>query len=160
MGLHGSPVEILTGSEADADELLAIAGELRDWFTDGAIAAMPVDFHFQGIYKAVSDGETVGFVSFYVAEAVGHIGWVAVLPGWQGKGVGSALLRRLEADLVSRGVGKLRVSTLDDSVDYEPYERTRRFYRARGFGDFQRIAHPDNPSCPEELILQKVLTGP
>jgi hypothetical protein len=54
-------------------------------------------------------------------------------------------------------VKTLQVYTLGDSVDYEPYERTRAFYRALGFVDFKREPHPDNPECPESLFLRKVL---
>ena len=50
----------------------------------------------------------------------------------------------------------LKVYTLGDSVDYEPYETTRQFYYGCGFEEFRRIV-TDNPSCPEELHLKKTI---
>ena len=51
----------------------------------------------------------------------------------------------------------VEVETLGESVDYEPYERTRAFYRAIGFRDFKRVM-TDNPGMPESLTLQKRLS--
>jgi hypothetical protein len=51
------------------------------------------------------------------------------------------------------GITEVFVDTLGDSVDYEPYARTRAFYRALGFTDHQRIMQPGNESMPERLVL-------
>ena len=47
--------------------------------------------------------------------------------------------------------------TLGESVDYPPYEATRAFYKKHGFAVYQRN-QTDNPNCPEELKLKKVIT--
>ena len=44
-----------------------------------------------------------------------------------------------------------------ESVDYEPYDRTRSFYRSVGFSDLKSVML-DNPGMPEMLTLAKVLT--
>lgn len=49
------------------------------------------------------------------------------------------------------------VETLGESVDYEPYDRTRAFYRAAGFRDFKSVM-TDNPGMPESLTLKKRLS--
>lgn len=49
------------------------------------------------------------------------------------------------------------VVTLGESVDYEPYERTRRFYRSAGFEDSDRVV-TNNPGMPGELTLRKRIT--
>ncbi len=53
----------------------------------------------------------------------------------QHRGIGTAFLAAFVADLWSLGYRSLEVSTVADNVDYEPFARTRRFYRARGFVD-------------------------
>ena len=43
---------------------------------------------------------------------------------------------------------------LGDSVEYQPYEETRRFYWKCGFSVYKR-AQTDNPGCPEEIWISK-----
>ena len=79
---------------------------------------------------AEAETRTVGFalghteqrdrgLHFYLAE-------MCVLPEHQGKGVGKALLRGLEADLQARGVAKLYLLTARNGA-------AERFYQACGF---------------------------
>jgi GNAT superfamily N-acetyltransferase len=56
-----------------------------------------------------------------------------------GQGLGTELLRAAEDYLRSRGVEYLQVKTLGPSDPYEYYERTRRFYEARGFVPLEEI---------------------
>ena len=63
-----------------------------------------------------------------------------------------------EDRLRDQGAAEVFVDTLGDSVEYEPYERTRTFYRAMGFADFKRVM-TDNPGMPESLTLRKSLKG-
>jgi len=79
---------------------------------------------------------------------------MGILPILHRSGIGSQLLSELRNVLAKRDVSAVLVSTLGDSVDYEPYSRTRAFYRKNGFVDFQKIQHPDNPEQEEELILR------
>ncbi len=60
---------------------------------------------------------------------------MGVAVGLQHRGVGTALLAALRLELRRLGVARFMVSTVADTVDYEPYAQTRRFYRARGFVD-------------------------
>ncbi len=74
-------------------------------------------------------------------------------------GIGARLLAYAENRLRDAGATIVQVETLGDSVDYEPYERTRAFYRAPGFRDFKRVM-TDNPGMPESLTLQRSLSPP
>lgn len=77
---------------------------------------------------AVLDGEVVGFAAFVVAEpSVVELSRLYVLPSFQGRGIGTALL--------NRGEGRLPpdTRTLRVAVDSEN-QRARRFYERRGFG--------------------------
>ncbi len=66
------------------------------------------------------------------------------------------LLEFAEDHLRDAGVTQVRVETLGDSVEYEPYEWTRAFYRAMGFSEFKRVM-TDNPGMPESLTLRKTI---
>lgn len=75
----------------------------------------------------------------------------------QGSGVGSAMLRAIEADARARGVRLLEVKTLGPSDPDPGYARTRHFYERTGFLALEEttaIWDPDNP-C---LIMVKPLS--
>jgi GNAT superfamily N-acetyltransferase len=55
------------------------------------------------------------------------------------RGLGTALLRAAEDYLRARGVEYLQVKTLGPSDPDAGYERTRRFYEARGFVPLEEI---------------------
>jgi len=59
------------------------------------------------------------------------------------------MLDRAEALLARDGVEYLQVKTLADTVEYEPYARTRAFYSACGFRPLQvfpDLWDPENPA--------------
>ncbi len=58
------------------------------------------------------------------AVAVGHIGRMAVLAAWRGRGIGSALLEQLVAAAVGRGDAEVVLSAQTHALE---------FYRAHGF---------------------------
>ena len=71
-------------------------------------------------------------------------------------GLGRRLLRKVEADLRSRGIKVLQVKTFGPSGESLEYERTRAFYQALGYLPLEErtdIWGPDNP-C---LISVKML---
>jgi GNAT superfamily N-acetyltransferase len=133
---------------------IAVATALPQWFTEGGIESIRKDICFQSGLVAIDDGQIVGFLTFFVNQGVGTIGWMGVLPSFQRRGVGAAILQELKLLLIKSNVRRLLVSTLGESVDYEPYQRTRAFYRKFGFADFQSLLHPENPEQEEELILR------
>ncbi|UCF07862.1 MAG: GNAT family N-acetyltransferase, partial [Thermoplasmata archaeon] len=129
---------------------------LPEWFTKTGIEYMSTDLRFQHGFIAVNDTRVVGFISFFVTEGMGHIGWIGMLPEFHRQGIGRKLVDQLISELSQKGVHELRVNTLGDSVEYEPYERTRAFYRGIGFKDFRRLKQ-NNPECPEQLIMVKYI---
>ena len=139
-------------------EIISIAHALPQWFTETGIRNMMVDLkHQKGFVIQGSRGDVLGFITYFVNQGVAQIGWMAVNPEFHRKSIGQKLLMGLEIYLVQEDVEDLQVSTLGDSVDYEPYARTRNFYRKNGFVDYNRVLHPENPECEEELIMKKVL---
>lgn len=105
------------------------------------------------------DGAVVGLVTWTVDyTGVGEIAWIGGAPDRHRRGIGRALLAVAEDQLGQAGVVDVCVVTLGESVDYEPYGGTRRFYRSAGFHDSERV-FTDNPGMPEELTLRKQITS-
>lgn len=72
--------------------------------------------------------------------------WMAVDPGLQGSGVGTALLSEMEARL--RGRARLVVVETAGRPDYLP---TRQFYESRGYTAAARI--PDYYEAGDDLVV-------
>lgn len=83
-----------------------------------------------------------------------HIGWLAVDRPFQRQGIGSRLLDAAEAMARDLRIDELASYTLGESVAYQPYEVTRRFYWKHGFRVYKR-SRTDNPGCPEEIWISK-----
>ena len=72
-------------------------------------------------------------------EGAGRIDWVYVLPEHQRRGIGSALLTRLELEAVQMGLRRLRLYTAENATwavrfyTKRGYRPTRRVERAWGF---------------------------
>jgi ribosomal protein S18 acetylase RimI-like enzyme len=106
-------------------------------------------------------GEDVGITT--VVDHSPHaaeIYLMAVLPSLHRRGVGTAMLRHVEAQLARRGVEFLQVKTLSPARPDEGYDKTRAFYLGYGFRvleEFPELWDPSNPalqlvkSVPETL---------
>jgi ribosomal protein S18 acetylase RimI-like enzyme len=79
---------------------------------------------------AVDDEGVVGFAQSYVVrrrEAVGEVDWLHVLPDRRGESLGDQLLKRVEAELLDRGVARIEGRVLADN------EAGTRFYEDHGY---------------------------
>jgi GNAT superfamily N-acetyltransferase len=133
---------------ADAERCDAIVRSLPDWFgNDQGIAECATAVRSQAGLVEVADGTVTGFLTWkqHHPEAV-EITWLAVDAARRGRGAGTALVEQLAATL--HPVRYLLVKTLSATCDYEPYESTRAFYRARGFAELIDIEiwGPENPA--------------
>lgn len=139
-------------TDGDHPKILKLASSLTDWFTPSGLEKMRSDLEIHDGLIATEKSEVIGFLIFQKTTAAVTISWMGVDRTFQREGIGSALLAELKLE-IGAAISKIFVSTLGESVDYEPYKRTRAFYRKNGFVDFERIKHPDNPEQEEELIL-------
>jgi len=144
----------MTGDDLEA--AIAVGRSLPEWFNAPGLEQISVDLHNQIGAVAELHGGVVGFVTWLSRAGVGEIGWIAVAPNRHRHGIGKRLLEFAEDRLMRSGATEVQVETLGESVDYEPYERTRAFYRAAGFR-FLRSEMTDNPGMPESLWLHKAL---
>jgi ribosomal protein S18 acetylase RimI-like enzyme len=145
-------------TKGDVPAALAVARALPEWFNVTGLEQMSVDLHNQMGAVAEANGEVVGFVTWLSRDGIGEIGWVGVASTHHRHGIGKRLLAFAEDRLRKSGATEVQVETLGESVDYEPYERTRAFYRAAGF-KFLRSEMTDNPGMPESLWLHKTLAS-
>lgn len=128
----------------------SILAELPEWF---GIAQSNADYAARAeggpAWVAEQDGDAVGVMVLesHGADAV-EIHLLAVRRTAHRRGVGTRLVERARAEAASRGARYLTVKTRGPSRQYEPYERTRAFYRAVGFvalEEFDQIWGPENP---------------
>jgi ribosomal protein S18 acetylase RimI-like enzyme len=142
----------------DHATIVAIAKLLPQWFTELGIEQIARDLQTQNGLVTLEDENIAGFVTYAITvdETVAELTWIAVHPNLHRKGIGRSLVEALEEVLVGLGVSALEVSTVADSIEYEPYARTRTFYHALGFSDV-RVDRGWYPSGDDRLLLRKVL---
>jgi XTP/dITP diphosphohydrolase len=103
--------------------------------------------------------DIVGFLTLTRhAPRAWEIHAMGIRPERHRRGIGRRLLSAAEAALRRQGADFLSVKTLSAQCDYEPYDRTRRFYRAMGFRPLMELPtlwSTENP-C---LVMIKPLTS-
>lgn len=104
------------------------------------------------------ENSCIGF--FAVKTHYGHTGDIfvcGVLPNYHRNGIGKALFNKAEVHLTQNGCKYIIVKTLSETANYEPYNRTRDFYKSVGFEPLITLTEmwDDNNPC---LIMLKTLT--
>ena len=144
---------------ADQAAVVRLAGELDEWFNADGLREIATDLGYQPGFVAEIGGRIIGFAVISAYEAKGRISWLGVQRDRQRMGVGRSLVGAVVSRMAGDGIKEVFVDTLGDSVDYEPYAKTRAFYRALGFTEHQRIMQPGNESMPERLVLVLRIRG-
>ncbi len=115
----------------------SILRELPEWFgIEDATAAYIRDVAALPTFAVGDEGFLA--VKLHTPKAA-ELYVMGVRPERHRQGVGSALLAAVEDYLRERGVEYFQVKTLGPSRPSEGYERTRRFYEARGFVALEEI---------------------
>lgn len=147
-------IEYIKIRKKDYSSIYNLMKNLDDWFDENALMSIEIDLQFQRGYVALHNENVIGFISYFVYEAVANIAWIAVDTKWHNKKIGTKLISLVENDLKKLAIHDIQVYTLSDSVDYRPYEATRAFYYHYGFKEYRRVK-TGNSSCPEELYLRR-----
>lgn len=138
-------IHIRTATRKDIEAILQCLHEAfepyKHDYTEGAFAdtvlnrkALETRFSEMTILVALDPGDQlIGTVAYRVMAEVGHIRGMAVVPPFQGRGVSSALLRRVEELLKGE---RSSYVTLDTTI---PLMRATRFYETHGFSPTGRI---------------------
>jgi len=85
-------------------------------------------------FVAYMDETPVGFLTLKIHNIyTAEIYVMGILNEYQRKNIGTDLVKTAETYCKENNLKFLTVKTLDSSISYEPYERTRNFYRKIGF---------------------------
>lgn len=129
--------EILPAQLPDAESILALqqaayqseARLYNDWLIPPLVQTLEdlrAEFATTTVLKALSEGKLVGSVRASMTAGVVQIGRLVVAPGLQGRGIGSAMLRAIEACFPGARCYELFTGSL--SVD------NIRLYQRHGYG--------------------------
>lgn len=112
------------------------------------------DFHF---FAAYDDNEVVGFLALKVHnEYTADIYNLGVLERYHRQGIGHQLINECINYCKDKGYIYLTVKTLDSSAEYEPYERTRKFYFKEGFIPLEVFTTVWNEENPCLFLVKKI----
>jgi len=106
-----------------ADGILSIVGDLTGvWFTTDVAAATRRDLLFHDAYCATLDGRIRAFVMFTSHDGAIHITLMGTSPAYRRQGLGSALMKQLEAYAEALGFDELVAFTghLRQSLSIKP----------------------------------------
>jgi len=147
-------MEIRKAREKDFRGMMMVAKSLSPgWFEKFAIKnTIPIDFRIQKGFVAKEKKKIFGFITYFSEEGKVKIGWMGVKPKLQRKSIGTKLMKKLETELKKIGVKELRVDTLAPREKYEPYDRTRAFYKKVGF-KIEKVVKKKSKDTGEEFEL-------
>jgi ribosomal protein S18 acetylase RimI-like enzyme len=143
-------IEILRGTPEFKPFEVAVAEELIDCYLEDPFNS---GYH---ILVAEVDSTVAGYICYGPApltEGTWDIYWVAVGREKQGQGIGSALMKSAEKEIVK---AKGRLSIIETSST-PAYEKTRHFHLSHGYDVVARIPDFYLPG-DDKLILQKRLS--
>jgi GNAT superfamily N-acetyltransferase len=155
---------IVTSGTQNPGEVERLLGLLPHWFgIEASSEAYVASAHELPTYLAWPADRPVGSEPVGVLLAKRHFPEAAEIylladPARHRGGVGRALVRTLEADLVADGVKFLQVKTLGPSKPDAGYQLTRKFYLAVGFRPLEELHGLWDPGNPC-LIMVKALSA-
>ena len=128
---HRAPLaDLLARTREFTEEEAAVALELVDLALGGS-----VDYRFWIDEEA---GAVRGYVCFGktpMTEGTCDLYWIAVSPSHKGRGIGRALVQKMEAEIAEEGAYLVRVETSGQAA----YEATRAFYARTGYEVVARV---------------------
>ena len=146
--------------EDDHESVVEIAKALYPrWFNEVGLQQIARDLQTEQGLVALEEERVVGFLIYRTDKnnKIAELSWIAVRPELHRKGIGRALVNALEEILQREDFQALEVSTVAQTIEYEPYARTRDFYHAVGFSDV-RIDKGWFQSRDDRLLLRKRLS--
>ncbi|MGV8152564.1 MAG: GNAT family N-acetyltransferase [Candidatus Nanoarchaeia archaeon] len=120
---------------SEINSCMRITKELKEWFDKNAIKNMKSDLIINNTIIAKEKNETAGFLNYNSDNGKIKIIWLGVKKSMQRKKIGTKLIDRLVKEAEKMKINKIEVETLSPEYEYEPYERTRKFYYKNGFKD-------------------------
>ncbi len=137
-------------------EIIEFARDLPEWFTKEALVQIGKDLIENQCISEEIMGNLIGFLIYKIEGEKCIINWMGVKKEEQRKGIGKKLILELEEICKGKEVKFIEVDTLAETEDYEPYERTRKFYFSVGFKKFDFIPKGFDGK-EDKLVLRKEL---
>ncbi|MEX2372420.1 MAG: GNAT family N-acetyltransferase [Dehalococcoidia bacterium] len=137
----------------------AVLRSLPEWFgMESANAQYEADIPGLDTFTATDEaGDLLGFLAVKAHNEESQEIWVmAVRREWHRHGVGTRLMHTAEAWLASLGVRYVQVKTQGPSRDYEPYARTRAFYRAMAYVPIEEFTTLWDEENPALLLVKRI----
>jgi len=137
-----------------------ILGTLPEWFgiADAVDHYVEIAEGHPSVIASI-EGDDVGITTVLDhGEYAAEIYLMGVVPEHHRKGIGDAMLRRVEAALAGRGVEFLQVKTLSPAHPDPGYAKTRAFYVAYGFRPLEEFPTLWDPSNPALQLVKTVPT--
>ena len=123
----------------EADKAFAIAQKLPEFFDKNGLRQIKEDTKRHFLYGAYDNNEMVGFATYKeVNTDTVEMSWLGVLPEKQRTGIGKKLVNE-SIDDIAPGYRVGEVKTLSEIDPYEPYKKTRAFYKSVGFIPIETI---------------------
>jgi len=124
--------------DQDFPQILEIIKRLPEHFIPESLIEIEEDLHEQAVIKRVykKNAEVVGFVLYKIEKnQLGEILWLGVDPAHQKQGVGKRLIQYVLDDMKNNKVEEVNIAVIASTVDFEPFNRTRKFYESFGFSE-------------------------
>jgi ribosomal protein S18 acetylase RimI-like enzyme len=138
---------LLRETQVFTDAEIAIALELIDIYLN-----VPTQRDYQ-LYVAADEHDAAqGYVCFGptpLTDAMWDLYWIAVAPSHHRQGIGTILLRFVEAQVRDAGVAARRL--IIETSSLPRYDPTRRFYQRHGYVELARI--PDFYAIGDDRII-------
>ncbi|HLY79635.1 MAG TPA: GNAT family N-acetyltransferase [Caulobacteraceae bacterium] len=148
-----------SGSGAVCHSILAT---ISDWFGMPASNAEYEGLAETGPSVAVlEDGEPMGLMLLkrHFAATL-EVYFLGVRQSRHRQGYGRALMAHAEATARAEGRRFVMVKTQGPSANYEPYDRTRRFYEALGYAPLEELDVGWGPENPTLIMAKAVAPHP
>ena len=131
---------------------------LPDWFgIEESIRNYAMEINSLPTFLAIEEDRTLGFITLeqhtpYSAEVY----VMGVLPEFHRKGIGRALMERVETYAKRNDVEYLQVKTLGPSNPDENFAKTRAFYMATGFRPMEEFTQIWNDKNPCLILVKRI----
>ncbi len=155
-----TPIELRDVDGDAGDVCRAILDLLPSWFgiPEAVDAYVRTADSHPSVIASIS-GDDVGITTIkHHSPFAAEVHLMAVKPSFHRAGIGTAMLRRVEAMLAAQGVEFLQVKTLSGACPDVDYDKTRAFYLAYGFRPLEEFPTLWDPSNPALQLIKSIPT--